>query len=159
MSARTMLTPTRLRRLTEALVVAALAVFGLLFAWIVGSDELTDTEVGLLREMALVGMVSVLVAVAIMTLFEVGGPIQRLTQHSSDEHKISVGWWGKRHQSGAEGSVADVESIRADPTALALYLGSIAQASAIRSVGRYLLVAVIILASVWAFQPFAASLV
>lgn len=150
----------RVRRLaSEVFILLALAV-GLW--WLVqvalGVGDLGASEQHLLRQMGIVVGVALLATLAIVSLFELPSRIQAIVMPSSDEHRESVDWWGAMHAPGTDEAPAPVESIRDDRTALAWYLGAISIASAIRALGRYLLVAMTILAVVWAFQPFAASL-
>ena len=140
-------------------VVILLAFVGAcawLFQVIVGVGSFADVERALLHAMALTGGIAMLLSIGIVALMEIKSRVQALVQPSSDEHRASVTWWGLFHTKDTPES-ACLEALEADPTALALYLGHISLASAVRSVGRYILFALVFLATVWAFQPFAAS--
>ena len=151
-----------LRRVRElAGEVLMLAVFAAACVWlfqvVVGGGSFAEVERALLHAMALTGGIAMLLSIGIVALMEIKSRVQALVQPSSDEHRRSVVWWGLFHSDDDTPESACLEALKADPAALALYLGHISLGSAVRSVGRYILFAIVFLATVWAFQPFAAS--
>ena len=132
-----------------ALVAGVWWLLGTVF----GTSAFEATERALLREMALVGIGAVLLAAAVVALWELRSRFQRLVNPSAAEHRDAVAQW----QDAAE-DPETMAGIARDPQALARYLGAVCLASAIRAVGRYLLLAVIFASMVAALSPFGASL-
>lgn len=131
-----------------ALVAGVWWLLGTVF----GSSALEETERALLREMALVGIGAVLLAAAVVALWEQRSRFQAVVNPSAAEHRDAVEKW----QDAAE-DPETMAGIARDPQAIARYLSAVCLASAIRAAGRYLLLAVIFAAMVAALSPFGAS--
>ncbi len=146
-----------LRRVGEwvgegAVWLAVLAGVWWLLSTLFGGSAFEMTERALLREMALVGIGAVLLAAAVVALWELRSRFQSVVNPTAGEHRDAVALW----QDAAE-DPKTMAGIAKDPQALARYLGAVCLASAIRAAGRYLLLAVIFASMVAALSPVGAS--
>ena len=115
-------------------------------------------------EMAALSVMAVVVAILMVLLFEGRTRVQQWFMPSADENHALVDWIGRLVKSRSEkrNPLADLspqmKAVEKEPVAMATLAGLGMIGAGLRSLGRYMLVAIIVMAFAWALAPFAASL-
>ena len=146
-----------------SLVVSVCAVaVGIWFLWkgITVAGSVTE----LLWELAIVVSAGFAFSIGIVLAVEGRTRIQQGMMPGADENHSLIDWIGRVVKSRSEkrkpleGVTKHLKSVEQDPTAIAILVGLGSIGSAIRALGRYLLMAILFLAIAWSLAPFAASL-
>ena len=150
-----------IKYISLAISICAIAV-GIWFLW--RGIVVASTVVELLWELAIVICTGLAASIGIVLLVEGRTRVQQGVMPGADENHSLVDWIGRVVQSRSErrkplsGISKHLRSVEDDPTAVAILVGLGSIGSAIRALGRYLLMALLFLAIAWSLAPFAASL-
>lgn len=143
-------------------VAVAAAAFLIWQLWLV-SDVVAVIEKQMI-EFAVLIVLAIVGAVIVVLLFEGRTRIQQWIMPSADENHALVDWVGRLVKSRSERRAPlaefspQMKAIEKDPVAMATLAGLGMIGAGLRSMGRYMLVAIIVLALAWSLAPFAASL-
>ena len=153
---------TRRIILYASIIVGVLAALvGLYLLW--RGAVIASTVVDLLWELAIVISGGIAASIGIVMLLEGKTKAQQVVMPGADENQALLRWIGRVVQSRSserepQTTPPQLLTVEEDPQATAILVGLGSIGSAIRALGRYLLMAILFLAIAWSLAPFAASL-
>ena len=153
---------TRVIKYVSLAVLICAVIVGVWFLW--KGVVVAGSVVELLWELAIVVSVGFAFSIGIVLVVEGRTRVQQGMMPGADENHSLVDWIGRVVQSRSEKRKPletvpeQLQSVEDDPTAIAILVGLGSIGSAIRALGRYILMALLFLAIAWSLAPFAASL-